>query len=253
MAKKEQEILENNQEQNAAAAPENPNFTRWRDGLVKKNPNIDPNDLEALYAASSTGYDEEHEYAKKNRAEVDKLNKLFQKHPELGKFFDSVANAEDDDLGEAFLNLGELVTGYATGAIDSQKYKDGVAAKKQREQEIATKEEACGVAFKEACEALGVDEKETAQSLREKLFDPLAAYEMSVEAWKSLINMLNYDDDVAAAEIRGRNENITAQRKSRAAASDGLPHRPSPAAAPAAASTDPLETVLERRSARKKL
>lgn len=246
---KEMEVITTEQE-----VVETPNYKRWREGIMKNNPNLtEDSDMEDFYAASSAGYDAEHDYAKKEREEVAKLRGLLTEHPELANFFDSVVNAEDGDLGAAFLNLGELIKAYATGEIDSAAYKAGREEAQRKESEIADKSAAQVAAYEQVCEEMGVDPEETSLALQEKLFNPMATYEMSKELWRSLINMLNYDDDVAAAEVRGRNANIAAQRRKINNSTDGVPHKPSATATTKTQVNSPLDSVVERRNARRRL
>lgn len=237
-----------------AAAAATPNYDAWKAGIVKKHPDINPDDQEALFAASMAGYDTEHDYAKEQRASVGRFQSLLENHPELAKFFDSVINSEDQDLGEAILNLGELINDYATGKIDSEAYKKGIETRKQFEAEYDTKRQAQNVAFEQACQELGVDPTETSNKLQEKIISPMAAIEMSVDVWKTLINAVNHDEDIAAAEARGRNTSINAQRGKVAHATDGMPHAGSAAAAPAGKEEkSSMDRIADRRSAFKKL
>ena len=250
--KKDEQELEVIAEQQEVVST--PNFERWKAGVLKKNPNLtEDSDMEEIYAASMAGYDAEHDYAKKSRQEVEMLDKTLKQHPEMASFYDSVINAEGEDLGAAFLNLGELITAYAKGEIDSAAYKAGMEEKKRKDEETATKSDAQAAAFEKACEEMGVDPEETSQELMDKLFNPMAAYELTVEAWKGIIKMLHYDDDVVAAEVRGRNANITAQRKKMENSTDGIPHRPSATVHTPTKSNSPLDSMVDRRTARRKL
>lgn len=244
-------------ENNGAQAPQTsatPNYDAWKAGILKKNPNVNPEDQEALFAASMAGYDAEHDYAKEQRASVGRFQALLEKHPELARFFDNVVNSEDEDLGAAILNLGELINDYATGKIDSEAYKKGVADRKKFEEEYDAKRQAQDLAFKQACEELGVNPEETSTKLQEKIISPMAAVELTVDVWKTLINAINRDDDIAAAEARGRNANITAQRGKVAHATDGMQHAGS-AAAPTAPkeNKNSIDVIAERRGAFNKL
>lgn len=231
-----------------------PNFNKWKEGIMKNNPDLtEDSDMEDFYAASSAGYDAEHDYAKKEREDLEKIHAIFAEHPELANFMDSVLNAEGNDLGEAIFNLGELITGYATGEIDSAAYKRAVDSKKKQEKEIEEKSAIQAAAFEDACKEMGVDPNETAQELMQKLFNPMSAYELTTEVWKNLINMLSYDDDVAAAEIKGRNANIVAQRKKVKDSTDGIPHANSTTAIAREKEKTPIDLIVERRMARKKL
>jgi hypothetical protein len=252
MAKKDEQELEMITEEQEVV--ETPNFKKWKAGIMKRNPNLtEESDMEDFYAASSAGYDSEHDYAKKQRAEVESLRETLTAHPELADFMDAAYNAKDGDLGAAILNLGEVTRAYANGEIDSPAYKAGMEEKKRKEAEVKEKSALQAVAFEDACKELGVDPEETAQALTEKLFNPMAAYELTKEVWGNLIKMLNYDDDVAAAEVKGRNANIMAKRKKLETSTDGIPHAPSATASTRATESSPLDDVVGRRMARRKL
>lgn len=230
-----------------------PNYDAWKAGILKKYPDVNPDDQEALFAASMAGYDTEHDYAKEQRASVGRFQENLNKHPELASFYNSIINSEDEDLGEAILNLGDLISDYATGKIDSEAYKKGLETRKQFEAEYDTKRQAQDIAFKQACDELGVDPNETSKMLQDKIINPMAAIELTVDVWKTLINAINRDEDVAAAEARGRNTSIAAQRGKVEHATDGMQHAGS-AAAPASKETkSSIDQIGERRSAFKKL
>jgi hypothetical protein len=221
---------------------------------MKNNPDLtDDSDMEDFYAASSAGYDAEHDFAKKQRAELKSLEETFSAYPEIAGFMDAALNAKDGDLGAAILNLGEVTKAYANGEIDSPAYKAGMEEKKRKEAEVKEKSALQAIAFEDACKELGVDPEETAQALTEKLFNPMAAYELTKEVWENLIKMLNYDDDVAAAEVKGRNANIMAKRKKLETSTDGIPHAPSATATTKATQSSPLDAVVGRRMARRNL
>lgn len=242
--------MEKEKEQTQATAT--PNYDKWRSGIIAKNPDINPDDMEALYGASSAGYDAEHDYAKKNRAEVEKLSQILQANPDVAAFYEKLI-ASDGDAGEAFASLGDVIKAYATGEIDSEGYRNAVNEQRTKKAEMDAGQEASQAAFEEVCQEIGCDPEETAKQLQEKLFEPMASAKMTKEVWKTLIKMLNYDDDVEAAHIRGRNENISAQRKKNNTATDGLPKGGSPAAKPAQEKPDVLDQVLNSKMARRKL
>lgn len=229
-----------------------PNFDKWRNGIIAKNPGIDPNDMEALYGASSAGYDQEHDYAKKNRAEVDKLSKIMQSNPDIASFYEKLI-ASEGDAGEAFASLGDVIKAYATGEIDSEGYRNAMNAQRAKKEEMEAGQVASQAAFEEVCKELECDPEETAKQLQEKLFEPMASAKMSKEVWKTLIHMLTYNEDVDAARIQGRNETISAQRKKNAVTTDGLPKGGSPSAKATPEKQDVLEQVLNSKMARRKL
>ena len=240
------------EKENTQQAAATPNFDKWRNGIIAKHPDINPEDMEALYGASSAGYDAEHDYAKKNRAEVEKLSQILQSNPDIAEFYEKLI-ASDGDAGEAFASLGDVIKAYATGEIDSEGYRSAVNAQRAKQAEMDAGQAASQAAFEEVCQEIGCDPEETAKQLQEKLFEPMASAKMTKEVWKTLIKMLNYDDDVEAARIQGRNENIRAQRKKDGAATDGLPKGGSPAAKPAQEKPDVLDQVLNSKMARRKL
>ncbi len=252
MAKNDEQELEMITEEQEAV--NTPNFDKWKSGLMKHNPNLtDESDMEDFYAASSAGYDAEHDYAKKQRGEVESIRELLTAHPELAEFMDGVYNSQNGDIGAAILNLGEVTRAYANGEIDSPAYKAGMEEKRRKESEVKEKSALQAAAFEDACNELGVDPEETAQALTEKLFNPMAAYELTKDVWSNLIKMLNYDDDVAAAEVKGRNANIMAKRKKLETSTDGIPHAPSATAPTKSREINPLDAVVDRRIARRNL
>lgn len=240
---------ENKQEQEQMQTP---NFERWRNGIIAKNPDIDPNDMEALYGASSSGYDAEHDYAKKNRAEVDKLSQILQDNPDLATFYEKLI-ASDGDAGEAFASLGDVIKAYASGEIDSEGYRNAVNAQRAKKAEMDAGQQAGQAAFEEVCTDLGIDPIETATALQEKLFEPMASAKMTKEVWKTLIKMLNYDEDVEAAHVQGRNEVIDEKRKKDKVATDGLPKGGSPSSKETTDKPDVMDQVVNSRAARRKL
>lgn len=239
---------ENTQEQVAST----PNYDKWRSGIIAKNPDINPDDMEALYGASSAGYDAEHDYAKKNRAEVEKLSQILQANPDVAAFYEKLI-ASDGDAGEAFASLGDVIKAYATGEIDSEGYRNAVNEQRTKKAEMDAGQEASQAAFEEVCQEIGCDPEETATQLQEKLFEPMASAKMTKEVWKTLINMLNYDEDVEAARVQGRNENINARRKKDNAATDGLPKGGSPSAKATTDKPDVMDQMVNSRAARRRL
>lgn len=229
-----------------------PNFDKWRNGIIAKNPDIDPNDMEALYGASSAGYDQEHDYAKKNREEVDKLSKILKDNPDIAAFYSKLI-ASDGDAGEAFASLSDVIKAYATGEIDSEGYRNAMNEQRAKKADMEAGQAASQIAFEEVCKEIGCNPEETAKQLQEKLFEPMASAKMTKEVWKTLINMLNYEDDVDAARIQGRNETISAQRKKSAVTTDGLPKGGSPSAKASQEKPDVLDQVLNSKMARRKL
>lgn len=238
-----------NQEQQTAPTP---NFDKWKNGIIAKNPDIDPNDMEALYGASSSGYDTEHDYAKKNRAEVEKLSQILQANPDVAAFYEKLI-ASDGDAGEAFASLSDVIKAYASGEIDSEGYRNAVNEQRTKKAEMDAGQEASQAAFEEVCQEIGCDPEETAKQLQEKLFEPMASAKMTKEVWKTLIKMLNYDDDVEAARVQGRNENINARRKKDNAATDGLPKGGSPSAKATTDKPDVMDQMVNSRAARRRL
>ena len=242
--------MEKEKEQTQATAT--PNYDKWRSGIIAKNPDIDPNDMEALYGASSSGYDTEHDYAKKNRAEVEKLGKILQDNPDIATFYEKLI-VSDGDAGEAFASLSDVIKAYASGEIDSEGYRNAVNAQRAKKAEMDAGQQAGQAAFEEVCQELGIDPEETATQLQEKLFEPMASAKMTKEVWKTLIHMLNYDDDVEAARVQGRNENINARRKKDNAATDGLPKGGSPSAKATTDKPDVMDQMVNSRAARRRL
>ena len=251
MAEKKEENAPAVAAEQAQAQAEPTNRDRWLENMRAKYPDIE--DEDALYEASMKGYDEEHDFAKRQRAENEQLAEVMQKSPEVAAFFSEVIERGVDGHPElAFINLGDLLQAYMKGEITSDEY---IAEKEKRgaaEAEKQQKVEAQLAALTAWCEKKGYDVDEWLEKANQALLSPLASFELAEAQFEALDKMLNYDEDVEAAEIRGKNANIAEKRRRAAAATDGMQNGGSAAGTPVT-KNNPLADMVNRRAAMRNL
>lgn len=202
-------------------APSTPNRDRWLENMRGKYPDIENED--DLYARSMEGYDAEHDFAKQQREENASLNELITSNPELARFYNEMFERGKEGHPEmALLNVGDLLKAYITGEMTSDEYIAEKEKRSQAESEQQKKLEAQNAVFTAWCEKKGYDPEEWATRAAEKLFTPMANHELAEAQFDAIDKMLNYDDDVEAAEVRGRNANISSQRRRQQGSSDGM-------------------------------
>lgn len=245
---------------NAAAETQTPSETPYRDKWLANLRGKYGEDLsdEELYGKSMEGYDEEHEFAKQQRADIDAFTKSIQDYPELASFYSEAAQG---NIGAAILNLGALVDAYRSGEIDDAKYKEQVAARKKADEDAAAAKEAEQAelaeqnrVFEEWCTKKGYDPEEWMAKANEALFSPMISRKMAEKQFDAIDKMINYDEDVEAARVQGRNENIVTQRKKSAAATDGQVNGGSASAGAATnKKTNSITAMANRRAAMRNL
>ena len=234
----EQPIVEEPQTEEVAAeqpteeVSATPNKDRFLANLRKKHPDIE--DEEGLYDAAMKGYDADHEYAKQSTEEANRLAEIMQDNPDLALMYSEMFERGPEGNPEmALINISDLLKSYILGDITSDEYEakkaenakakaDEEAAKAKEEEEKQAKMEAQDAVFREVCEEEGLDYQETLDKIAEVLLKPMAAYEIGKEQVKALIGMAYHDEDVEAARVQGRNEQIVANKRKLARQSDGL-------------------------------
>lgn len=226
MAKNEETKQGGSNTAQAEVGAQSSNRERWIQNMRKKYPDIENED--DLYAKSMDGYDAEHDYAKRSRDEASQLADIINKNPEVASFYSDLASG---NIGAAFLNLGDLLKAYMSGEIDDEGYKTGLEERKKADDEKNEKIAAQDEVFKQWCEKHGYDPEEWMQKANEQLFSPMSSYAMAEAQFDAIDKMLNYDEDVEAAEIRGQNANIENQRRRMASNTDGMANKQSAAGA----------------------
>lgn len=253
MAKKEETAptmaTENAQQQPIESTT--PNRDAWRAGIMKKNPNLgeNPSD-EDLYAASMSGYDTEHEQNKKNQKDNGMLYEALQRSPEFAGVVSKLANPEEgQEPGEEFLALGEDLVDLLTGKIDAPKFREGRQAKRDAEAKKAELDKAAGEAYTKACETLGIDPEETMGKLLDKYgTEDKKGFLADERFYTALIQSLTRDEDIEAAEARGRGAQIATRKETASAASDGIARSTAGSAAtPKTTNPNSLAAIGERR------
>lgn len=242
MAKKEEQLAAQQAAEAAAAAQastsamsDTPNRDKWLANLRAKYG--DELSEDELYGKSMEGYDAEHEYAKQSRADLDQFSKTIQNNPTMLAFYQKLIELGEDNAEMALLELGDDLVSYLTGEIDSNAYQERKRLKAEteaensrRSEELGQKKTAQRAALEAWAEKKGLDPDEFVSDVQTKLLEPIAAFSAEEALFESLYNMLYHDEDVEAAEVRGRNATITTQRKKNAGATDGQTNRSSAAA-----------------------
>lgn len=226
-----------------------PNFDKWRANMRTKY-GEDKSD-EELYDLSMSGYDTEHEASKRYSAEAAQLEDILTANPDLaGVFSEIFTRGKDGNPAGALRNLPPELKRYIT----DESYGDEayLADKKAREDEAAAQKEKDGKiqslreqAFDEVCQEDDVADPEAAlEALKVVLFNPCETLDQCKEQVRAFLKMVDYDNAVEAAEVRGRNASIAAQRKKTAGGTDGQANRAS-AAGGAGAQESPLARMAK--------
>lgn len=263
MAKKDEKLEAQQAEEAAANAAaetqtpsETPNRDKWFANMRGKYG--EDKSEEELYDLSSKGYDEEHDFAKQQRADIDAFTNSIKDYPELASFYSEAAQG---NIGAAILNIGALVDAYRSGEIDDAKYKEQVAARKKADEDAAAAKEAEQAelaeqnrVFEEWCAKKGYDPEEWMAKANDALFSPMISRKMAEKQFDAIDKMINYDEDVEAARVQGRNENIVTQRKKSSAATDGQVNGGSASAgASTNKKTNSITAMANRRAALRNL
>ena len=230
MAKENEKIEQQAAAAAQAPASETPNRDKWTANMRAKY----GEDLseDELYGKSMEGYDTEHEYAKKNREQAKNLDGIMKQYPEVA---DMYINLADGNVGAAILNIGDLVDAYRKGEIDDEGYKAEVEKRKKDKEELDGKIAAEKEALQAWCEKKGYDFNEWIKRLDEVLLSPLGSYALAEAQFEAFDKMMNYDDAVAAAEVRGKNAKIKEEKRNHPAGDNTLPRNSGTAASAAAA------------------
>lgn len=195
------------------------------ENIRAKYPDI--SDEDDLYGAAMSGYDAEHEWAKKQREENKRMSDALSADPQLASFVTEVFERGKDGHPElALLNFGDLMKSYMMGELSSDEYLSEKQKRDAEKQETEKKIEAQNAVFEKWCSDKGYDPDEWLQKASEMLLTPMSKYEMAEAQFDAIDKLINYDEDVAAAEeagrVAGRNERIVAQRKKEKNV-DGIP------------------------------
>ena len=243
---------ENEQAQTQATQEpsQTPNFDKWRSNLRSKY-GEDKSD-EELYDLSMSGYDAEHDAAKRYNAEATELESIISANPDLATVFAEIfTRGKDGNPAGALRNLPPDLKRYITDEnygdeeylADRKKKEEEATAKKAKDEQTQSLREQ---AFEDVCKEDGVADPEAALQALQGVFDnPCETLDQCKEQVRSFLKMVDYDNAVEAAEVRGRNANITAQRKKSAGGSDRQANGVSAAGAGSTKAQNPLSRMAE--------
>lgn len=234
MAKENKETPQNEAQVPVQEQSQTPNFDKWRTNMRGKY-GEDKTD-EELYDLSMSGYDTEHDAVKRYSAEATELEDILSANPDLaGVFSEIFTRGKDGNPAGALRNLPPELKRYITDEnygdeaylADKKAREDEATAKKAKEEQTQSLREQ---AFDEVCQEDGVADPEAAlEALKGVLYNPCETLDQCKEQVRAFLKMVDYDNAVEAAEVRGRNANIAAQRKKSAGGTDGQANRASAA------------------------
>lgn len=234
-----------------------PNFDKWRTNLRGKY-GEDKSD-EELFDLSMRGYDEEHESNKRYSSEATELEDILSANPDLaGVFAEIFERGKNGNPVGALRNLPPELKKYLTDdsigddeyLAERKKRVDEEDAKKAKDEQTQKLREQ---AFEQVCAEDGVADPEAALQVLQAVFDnPCETLEQCKEQVRSFLKMADYDDAVEAAEVRGRNANIAAERKRKSNSSDGLANGAS-AAGGVNSQSDPLSFMADKAAKNRNL
>lgn len=208
----------------------NPNEVAWFAGMEEKYPDL-KGDREALFKASKEGYDSEHEYAKKSRAESEELNAILESDPDLNATFTEIFSRGKD--GHPFLavlrHAKPLVKKYLNGEIDDEEFIAEMKREEESNAALKRKQEMQEAAFAKECEARGWDVADTLTKLDEILNSPCETEEQCREQVNNMFKIIEFDDAVSAAEVRGKNATINEEKRKPQGGQMGNNGAPAPA------------------------
>lgn len=237
---------------------ENPEEQAFWSGMENKYPDLKGN-KEALYKAAREGYDKEHELNKKNSDSYKEIYDAIQRSPETARFINRITHPEKGaEPEEAFAEFGEPLVDLLTGKIDNATYRKrkGELAEesKKRAEAKAAEDEMnvkAGEAFVEACKEIGIEPEEAEKQLTAKFNGEGGSrdFRANKSFYTALLQSLSREDDILAAEARGRNAQMQEKDLRRNKSNDGLP-RSNGSGAGTAKVYDPnsLEAAMRRRA-----
>lgn len=229
---KENEINNPEEQVTPPAAPvsETPNRDKMLAGLRGKHG--EGLSDEELYAKAMESYDTEHDYAKRARAEGAKMNEYLQQDQNVNDFFVDLFNfGAEGKPWKAMLRMKPIMRQYVNGEISDEEYEAEVKriadedAKMQRLKTMAEE------AWNEECAERGWDAEDTKKKLYALIGNDCETKNECREQVKNMLRVLEYDDAVAAAEVRGKNAKIKEEKRQHPSGIDTLP-RNGGAAAP---------------------
>lgn len=195
---------------------------------------------EELYGKAMEGYDADHEYTKKSKAEAAKLNALLESDENLNDFFCEMFQRGVDGHPElALAHIKPLMQQYINGEITSDEYTAEVERMKEADAKLQRIQDMAKEAFAEECQERGWDVTETMEKLNALINHDCETKEECREQVKNMFRILDFEPAIAAAETKGRNAKIVEQKRNHPAGVDTLPRN----GGSSAAATAPKKTM----------
>lgn len=208
----------------------NPNEAAWFAGMEEAYPDL-KGDREALFKASKEGYDKQHAYVKKSQAESEMLNEILASDPSLNSMFTEIF--ERGKNGHPILavlrHAKPLAKKYLNGEIDDEEFLAQMKLEEESDAALQKKRDMQESAFAKECEARGWNVEETLTKLDEILNNPCETEEQCREQVNNLFKIIEFDDAVSAAEVRGKNATINEEKRKPQGGQMGNNGAPAPA------------------------
>ena len=200
---------------------ETPNEQAWMDGMNARYPELN-GDREALFAQSKKGYDEQHEelkgardYISKSQAEAAELNGILESNEDLNKMFIEIFQRGKDGHPQlALRHMKPILRKYINGEITDEEYlreeEEAKLAAAEKDKKLAMQQ----AAFEAECKERGWDPEETITRMQSILDgEDVKNEEDARRQVKEMFKMLDFDEAVNAAEVRGRNAKIKEEHR----------------------------------------
>lgn len=221
---KENELNPTNAAPAAPSAPSvTPNEDLFMENLGRKYPDLAGN-REAIFGKSMEDYDKEHEYAKKGRKQAEDIKGYFQADENVNNFFvDLMEWGPKGKAWKAFINLRPIWRQYINGELQDEEFEAALRDMEANYAEIERKKEMAAKAFEDVCAERGWDPEATKVKLNDLIAKEVETEDEAKEQVRQMFRILEFDDAVAAAETKGRNQKIVEQKRNHPAGIDTLP------------------------------
>ena len=194
----------------------------WMDNLKGKYPDRDFANEDDFYSASMEGYDAEHEALKKSRKDNDDLIGILTQNPDIAVFVGFLSEGDEQkalaSLADA-VKAAETEEGWETYRTERDKRKALADEAENDKQQYLSNLEKSAEVLREFASETGMTEEEAAEFVKKiqtEISDKLFSGNIDKDFFEKFYNLLNYDNDVAAAKeagrIAGRNEKIEKKR-----------------------------------------
>ena len=209
------------------------NYERMLGNLKAKYADRGFKEDDEYFGAAMEGYDQEHEYAKRMRADNEELGSLMESDPDFAEFARSVANGENiagalRHMPADVASLDDRSLGERNAMLEAEReHREQIAGQLAEQEENLSKSEA---AMREYIKSQGLSEEEGKEMmgfLADNVLEPVSRGIVTPAMLELIDKGRNYDRDIRTAteagRVSGRNEQIVERRERLDHSLDGLP------------------------------